>query len=239
MADTTTRLPIGIEEIDGNALATVTTSGALPVELKNGSGDELPTNLTQLSGNALATPTTPGVLVTGFDSAQNTVQISQTAGENGVDIVKIGGNAVASATTSGALLVGIDPSQNVVSLGAGGTNKSASGTVNVPKPVGSTIQSGTINFTDITTGTTGKLLQISLFSQTQMRVEINTDAGGTATLAAVSGTPAGGGAFTFKPASEDSITQAGGVGNNFQIVAYNLDKNKDADIYAFAEWVEV
>jgi len=239
MADSTTRLPISIDEIDGAALATPTTPGVLKVEQDQPVALASGTEVDLASGAEVALVAGTEVdLATGAEvgiaTAANTIQISQTAGENGVDLVKVGGNAVAAPTTSGVLVVGIDPAQNTVSLGAGGTKESDYQTVNVSKNLGT----ATINFKDIS-GTTGKLCQIHLFSQTQMRVEVNGDTGGTPALKAVTGTPAGGGPYTFKPCSEDAITQAAGAGNNFQLVVVNLDKRKDADIYAFAEWVEV
>lgn len=212
MSASTTRLPISIEEAAGSALATVVNAGALPVEVLE------PIDVATLPDVTVA----PGEVI-GIDTAANTVQISQTAGENGVDLVKINGNAIAGSSVP-------------VTFSSPGTEKYSYQT---SAGVGANLGTATLTFAAITGGTTGKFTRAKFSAQTQMKIELQTFDGTTATTFAVLHIPAGGGDAELVAPNEDYITFAGGATNRYRALITNLDKSKAADVFGTCFWTEV
>lgn len=153
--------------------------------------------------------------------SENKVQISQTAGENGVDLVKLAGAAI----TGGVLPVSIE---------SPGDEIKDTGTVNLaaanPSPT-----TGTIDFTEITTGKTAHLLKLVGFAQFQVQVKIK---GTDAAEFVFTGNGSGGGPINLD-LPRGFITQVGGTGKKFTATGTNLHKNEAVDLDLTALWVEV
>lgn len=224
MADVTSSLPIRTD-----------TSGGVSVSIAAGEviGIDSTENTVKLdpSNNTVGLSGTANTVK--IDATNNTVKLDQTGSNNSVNIASIGGTAPPVAGK-----IAIDGANStalpVVISSATGTLKIDRQSVNVASNLGTQ----TINFTDITTGTTGKILSVQLFSQTQMRVDIATFDGTTQTKKITAGTPSGGGPYKIEMESEILISQAGGTNKHFQAVIVNLDKNTAADMYATAVWAE-
>ncbi len=223
MAASTTRLPISIEEANGSSLATVVNPGALPVEVLE--PIEIAAGQSVNVGTVTTLPaiTVAGSQVIGIDTAANTVKLSQTASQNGVDLVKVGGNAISGSSVP-------------VTLSTPGTEKYSYQT---SAGVSANLGAATLTFTAITGGTIGKFLKAMFSSQTQMKIELQTFDGSTAVTFAVIHLPAGGGDTEFIVPNEDFITFAGGATNRFRALVTNLDKSKVADIFGTCFWTEV
>jgi hypothetical protein len=190
--------------------------------------------------------------VIGIATAANTIQISQTAGQNSIDIDSVNGTAITGANLPiNIAAIGGTAPPVAGKIAIDGVNSTAlavtiTGTAGVekfdlvgPTAVAANLGTATVNFNDITVSTTGHLLRIEFFSQTQMRADIQTFDGTTAVSVSSSGTPSGGGAATWGTPGDNFITLAGGTNKHWRIIFTNLDKNKAADMYVTAFWSEV
>jgi hypothetical protein len=151
---------------------------------------------------------------------ENQVQLSQASGDNGVDIVKVGGNAVTTSIP--------------VSITSAGATVKDTGTTTIaagnPSPT-----TGTINFIDIGTGTTGHLLKLFGFAQFQVQIKVK----GTDNAEFVfTGNGSGGGPINLD-LPYGAMTQAGGTGKRWEVTATNLHKNAGVDVDLTAVWVQV
>lgn len=102
--------------------------------------------------------------------------------------------------------------------------------------------SETLTFSDVTTSTTGRLTRAIISSEVPFKAEIQKDTGGTPTTIGVIFGEAGA-TYEFKPVNKNATLyeQAGGTGNNYQIVCTNNNATgigASATINATIEWDE-
>ncbi len=92
---------------------------------------------------------------------------------------------------------------------------------------------------DITTGTTGKLEQVTIAASVPLKAEIATVVAGTPTFRDVVFTTDGRLTFPWRPPHKNWLTNAGGSTRRFRVRITNQDNADAADVYATFYWDEV
>lgn len=210
-----------------NTIGNVGITGALPAGSNNiGSvniGSALPTG-----SNTIGNVGITGALPTG----------SNTIGNVGITgALPTGSNTIGNVGITGALPAGSNIIGKVEIVASSGTMKH----VSTPTS-GNVIKNGgtaTVAATNITSGTTGELVQITVASSVAMKAIMRKNNTITPVNVCTVYIPAGGGQQTIAFPS-GSVTQAGTVaGEHFDVVFTNLDTKNDAEATATFSWAEV
>lgn len=224
--------------------ATVAGSASLPAgtniigkvttdQTTHGTTDLVAADITKVGGVAVTTGT--GVSGTGVlrvaPATDVIQQVSATTAANTVAnpiFAKLSDGAAALGTAANPLIVQTE--------GEAATSLKDSGQVtSAALAAGASVLLSTA---DITTGKTGRLMEITAASSVRLKVDLQTFDGTTATVWRTFFIDATS-ALIYTPDDRLAITQAGGTGHKFRLNVTNMDNALAADVYGSFMWDEV
>lgn len=176
----------------------------------------------------------------GIDSANNTIQISQSGSENGIQVVAAlpaGTNNIGDVDIASALPAGTNTIGKVEIATVGTVKERYEETASIIKNQAST---ETVQSAAISNGIVGTLKRVRVSSRVGMTAVINKDANGSKTVLDTIYIPGSGGTVevTFEAVAKNQLTGNVGGTNLFDVEITNDDKNQDAVASAVLIFVE-